>query len=175
MRTWSDGGVQSDGAYLVSASSDHTAGSGASRLCGSSAHHSEQVNTVAFSPDGAQVATASSDVWLSQDNTVQLWEVGIGRETAVYNMGGADIRCVQSRYRYPATASGTVPPEVGSDHWPSRGPHDPRGSGLGRGFQSGWRLFSHGEDGTARVWEAHTGVPSPASHGRNVAAAVFSP
>ena len=50
--------------------------------------HSAAVNSVAFSPDGTRVVSASGDS-ISSDNTVRIWDVASGKEVGASGPGHA--------------------------------------------------------------------------------------
>ena len=50
--------------------------------------HSAPVNSVAFSPDGTRVVSASGDSF-SSDNTVRIWDVASGKEVGASGPGHA--------------------------------------------------------------------------------------
>ena len=50
--------------------------------------HSAAVNSVAFSPDGTRVVSASGELFKS-DNTVRIWDVASGKEVGASGPGHA--------------------------------------------------------------------------------------
>ncbi len=74
-----------DGAWLASASGDHTVRLWDTALVernGVLRGHESFVYDVAFSPDGVQIASAA---W---DNSVRLWDATTGRQTALFQGPG---------------------------------------------------------------------------------------
>ena len=51
--------------------------------------HSAAVNSVAFSPDGTRVVSASGDYRGGSDNTVRIWDVASGKEVGASGPGHA--------------------------------------------------------------------------------------
>jgi WD40 repeat protein len=51
--------------------------------------HSAPVNSVAFSPDGTRVVSASGDYGGGRDNTVRIWDVASGKEVGASGPGHA--------------------------------------------------------------------------------------
>ena len=51
--------------------------------------HSAAVNSVAFSPDGTRVVSASGDEEDSSDNTVRIWDIASGKEVGASGPGHA--------------------------------------------------------------------------------------
>ena len=55
--------------------------------------HSAAVNSVAYSPDGTRVVSASGDYRGGRDNTVRIWDVASGKE-----VGATGPRHAQHRF-----------------------------------------------------------------------------
>ena len=51
--------------------------------------HSAAVNSVAFSPDGTRVVSASGETCEQSDNTVRIWDVASGKEVGASGPGHA--------------------------------------------------------------------------------------
>ena len=134
---------------------------------------------VAFSPDGAFLATASDD-----DGSVRVWDARAGRSIGptITNRGRVSHVEFSPDGRLLATASNDGTAVI----WEARTGRPPRAdiapmrhdNSVGEVSFSpdGGRLVTAGLDGTARIWDVATGAPlsPPFSHGGSLRRARFS-
>ncbi|MFQ5472080.1 MAG: WD40 repeat domain-containing serine/threonine-protein kinase [Dehalococcoidia bacterium] len=121
--------------------------------------HRDQVNSVAFSPDGKRLASGSAD------NTIRIWDVPTGRELAVLDGNGAGV--LSLAYSRDGTRLALASEEGTLSVWDvsdwqepktlwSRTEHD--GETPCVAFDpSGERLATGSADETVRIWDASTG------------------
>lgn len=174
----------SDGQYLATASSDHTAK--VWRVTDGhlvmSVRHEGAVTDVAFSPDGKYLVTASGDKWESlpneTDNTVRLWSVPSGRAVANMMHGGgvnAVIFSPDGKRLASASDDGTARVwEAGSGREQLRMAHQGAVNSLAFS-RDGKYLATASDDYTARLWDAKDGFEvMRMSHKERVYAVEFS-
>jgi len=138
--------------------------------------HSGPVNSVAFSPDGKRLATAS------YDQTAKVWDAESGQELLTLRGHGAFVLGVafSPDGKRLATASGDGTAKV----WDAEGGKELltlRGHGdvvLGVAFSpDGKRLATASKDRTAKVWDAESGkeLLTLRGHSGDVLSVAFSP
>ena len=137
--------------------------------------HDDQVMSVAFSPDGARIASGSID------NTVRVWDVGTGRPVGQPMRHDDQVMSVAFSPDGVRIASGSLDSTVRV--WDA-GTGRPVGQPMrhDQGVLSvafspdGARIASGGIDKTVRLWNADAGSPGPQLlHDDAVMSVAFSP
>jgi WD40 repeat protein len=141
--------------------------------------HTARVTSVAFSPDGARLLSASSDPVGGLDNTARLWDVRTGQELKCFNsqrVGMAQALFTRDGRQALVSVSGGVERAVHQVRvWDlETGKVVPRyeGEGDAAGFGSGLVLSADGRRALTRginclyLWESETGrilrrIPTP--------------
>jgi WD40 repeat protein/serine/threonine protein kinase len=169
----------SDGKWVVTASSDHTARvweAATGKAVGEPLRHGGQVNSAVFSPDGKWVVTASDD------GTARLWDAASGKAVnePLRHDGRVNSAAFGSDGKWVVTAS---------DDGTARLWDAASGKQLGQPFRhdgfvysaeispDGKLVVTTSSDQTARLWEAASGKPvgEPLRHDKDVWHAAFSP
>ncbi|WP_175478792.1 TIR domain-containing protein [Rubrimonas cliftonensis] len=138
--------------------------------------HEDQVYSVAFSPDGARLATGS------RDNTARLWDLATGREIARFEGHGKSVASVA--FSPDGARLATASHDKAARLWNlATGREIARLEGH-RNFLNcvafspdGARLATGAGDRTARLWDLAAGreIVRLDGHGGDVASVAFSP
>ncbi|MGD1062502.1 MAG: hypothetical protein ABR860_04505 [Terracidiphilus sp.] len=146
--------------------------------------HTGPVNSVAFSPDGRYLATAS------KDKTAKIWDLQTGKEPMTLRGHTDYVSSVafSPDGRLLATASGETPPQISTDQtakiWDAQTGKElmtlsgHTGGVLFVAFSpDGRRLATASADGTAKIWDAQTGKELMTLRGHTgvVLSVAFSP
>ncbi len=146
--------------------------------------HTGPVNSVAFSPDGRYLATAS------KDKTAKIWDLQTGKEPMTLSGHTDYVSSVafSPDGRRVATASGETPPQISADQtariWDAQTGNllmtlsGHTGGVLFVAFSpDGRRLATASADDTAKIWDAQTGnlLMTLSGHTDVVLSVAFSP
>jgi len=149
--------------------------SAASRALGVLSGHTDIVYSVAFSPNGKQIVTASAD------NSIRLWDAATARQTAIFR--GSERWFASARFSPDGRRVVAASYDGTARVWDLRTFRQVavmRGHAefvLSAAFSpDGRRVVTASEDGTARIWDADTGRQLAILHGHTGAvwSAAFS-
>ncbi|MDR1174301.1 MAG: WD40 repeat domain-containing protein [Treponema sp.] len=138
--------------------------------------HSDDINTVAYSPDGRRIATGS------KDNTVKIWDVESGREIRTLSGHTNSVRAAGYSPDGRRIVSGSL--DTSAKIWNAETGQEIRTlSGHSGGIRSvayspdGRRIVSGSIDKTVKIWNAETGqeIRALTGHNSSVYAVNYSP
>ena len=121
---WGNVSFSHDGSLLASGAAYHTIklwDVSSRKEIASLKGHTDQINALAFSPDGTLLASGSGNIRMySKDNTVRLWDISSGKEIATLEVPGAGVWSVafspdEKTLAWGASGGGTTLWDVASE------------------------------------------------------------